>query len=374
MMFSFFDAVDWGNARLQDAINFLRSTPSSVAPKPSPQFIPYTPAFTGGQCDAPYKLEGYLSRNSSAFGDEKLGFFNSSTPSPVPLNANFGALIIGDGFGGAKFIPNGVGGGQVAFYNKAGILQFTHGDISGSLLSPMIFTVVKLGRLDSLPDNCGNLPNPNPDPNIKDDGLFQPNNPVIGDENGTVNPAAIILSPAAPLILIGGGLAAAAAAAAAAQAATDALAAIKKVAESLDALKKLWEKLQEFLEEWEKDRPKNRDIVRQTYGSIDGDGAIDFYPLSNKNFTGIQVDIVVTEVPLGFGKYFGSMSPSRYRYKELGYISFYSINKGIIETHSIQFKRSSLAIPKTAVGFIYHFGLDNKIKGFAFGTFSVRKS
>ena len=135
-----------------------------------------------------------------------------------------------------------------------------------------------------------------------------------------------------------------------------------------------WEKLQEFLEEWEKDRPKNRDIVRQTYGSIDGDGAIDFYPLSNKNFAAIQVDIVVTEVPLGYGKYFGSMSPSRYRYKELGYISFYSINKGIIETHSIQFKRSSLAIPKTAVGFIYHFGLDNKIKGFAFGTFSVRKS
>ena len=346
MLFSFYDAVDWGSARLNDGLSFLRSIPSFFAPKPSTSGAPYTPPFTGGQCQGvKYRFE-VDSRAGSVPQTSTWRNITGAIGSPV--------FSYNDGISDNWNIPTGQGAIGVR-----------------SSIRPTIYNVA---REDLANDNCGNIPNPVPNPSINDDGLFTPNNPVIGDENGTLNPAAIVLSPAAPLILIGGGLAAAAAAAAAAQAASDALAAIKKVAESLDALKKLWEKLQEFLEEWEKDRPKNRDIVRQTYGSIEGDGAIDFYPLSNKNFTAIQVDIVVTEVPLGFGKYFGSMSPSRYRYKELGYISFYSINKGIIETHSIQFKRSSLVIPKTAVGFIYHFGLDNKIKGFAFGTFSVRKS
>ena len=353
MMFSFFDAVDWGNARLQDATNFLRSIPSLFAPKPSPQATPYTPPFTGGQCLTQYTIT-----------------YNIDFPDGSRFQTG-NQIILNGAFSGVRFIPSS------ATNPNSGWFFISQSGAARNFITnnpDFRIPITSVVRVDGSTVECGNLPNPNPAPNINDDGLFSPNNPVIGDENGTLNPAAIVLSPAAPLILIGGGLAAAAAAAAAAQAASDALAAIKKVAESLDALKKLWEKLKEYLEEWEKDRPKNRDIVRQTYGSIEGDGAIDFYPLSNKNFTAIQVDIVVTEVPSGFGKYFGSMSPSRYRYKELGYISFYSINKGIIETHSIQFKRSSLAIPKTAVGFIYHFGLDNKIKGFAFGTFSVRKT
>ena len=357
MLFSFFDAVDWGVARISDATSFLRSIPSLLAPKPTPTSPPYTPPFTGGQCVGQLyaaKLKLIAPDGSITYTG---GVQNSNNSISGAISGSAALVVVG-----------------VTTYN----FQYGLSNINGVFFVQLdkSFTVSLDGFVIVPPaiDNCGNPPNSSPSPSISDDGLFSANNPVIGDENGTVNPAAIVLSPAAPLILIGGGLAAAAAAAAAAQAASDALQAIKKVAESLDALKKLWEKLQEFLEEWEKDRPKNRDIVRQTYGSIEGDGAIDFYPLSNKNFAGIQVDIVVTEVPLGFGKYFGSMSPSRYRYKELGYISFYSINKGIIETHSIQFKRSSLAIPKTAVGFIYHFGLDNKIKGFAFGTFSVRKT
>ena len=347
-LFSGYDLIDWGNARLTDATNFLRSIPSFFAPKPSPAAAPFTPPFLGGQC-------------AGIVYEVLLTYTNKTNPNDVISNYpyNLTAPIGGTG------IKNGIAG----IYSNNGV------DFSG-LFQAEYYTVAisSLRRLDNLNDNCGNVPNPNPSLPIADDGLFTPNNPVIGDENGTLNPAAIVLSPAAPIIAIGGGLALAAAAAAAAKAASDALEAIKKVAEALGSLKKLWEKLQEFLEEWDKDRPKNRDIVRQTYGNIDGDGAIDFYPLSNKNFVAIQVDIVVTEVPVGFGKYFGNMSPSRYRYKELGYISFYSISKGIIETHSIQFKRTSLIIPKTAVGFIYHFGLDNKIKGFAFGTFSVRKT
>ena len=360
MLFSFYDAIDWGNARLNDATNFLRSIPSFFAPKPSQSSIPFVPPFTGGQSQG--VLYNYVWSPSVTLSN---GATQSATVDGQILGkvgVRIDKVLDGSGvtFGGGIYLTQNNIGVRGAFERSNGVVSWQY--------------ALTVTRADGQPDTGGSQPNPNPSLPIADDGLFTPNNPVIGDENGTVNPAAIVLSPAAPLILIGGGLALSAAAAAAAKAATDTLEAIKKVAEALDSLKKLWEKLKEFLEEWEKDRPKNRDIVRQTYGNIDGDGAIDFYPLSNKNFTAIQVDIVVTEIPIGFGKYFGSMSPSRYRYKELGYISFYSISQGIIETHSIQFKRSSLIIPKTAVGFIYHFGLDNKIKGFAFGTFSVRKS
>ena len=348
MLLSGYDLIDWGSARLSDATNFLRSIPSFFAPKPSPAAAPFVPPFLGGQCTG-INYEVLVTWTS------KINPNDITTDYPINVTAPIGGVATRNGVLGIVH-SNGT-----AFSGAVSAEYYT-------------LTLNSVRRLDNLNDNCGNVPNPNPSLPIADDGLFTPNNLVIGDENGTTNPAAIVLSPAAPIIAIGGGLALAAAAAAAAKAATDALEAIKKVAEALDSLKKLWEKLQEFLEEWDKDRPKNRDIVRQTYGNIDGDGAIDFYPLNNKNFVAIQVDIVVTEVPVGFGKYFGNMSPSRYRYKELGYISFYSISKGIIETHSIQFKRTSLIIPKTAVGFIYHFGLDNKIKGFAFGTFSVRKT
>ena len=371
MLFSGFDLIDWGAARLTDSANFLRSIPSLFAPKPSPVGVPYTPPFTGGQCSgSTYAVTIRDFNLVTQIADVRT--FNLSGA----IGASYDAFEV-------KLEPttNQLRGFTYqGFKYNNGTQNFVWREEFGTGLDPVptrerksSFSITNVSLVSGF-NNCGDPPNPNASPSINDDGLFQPNNPVIGDENGTLNPSAIILSPAAPIIAIGGGLALAAAAAAAAKAATDALEAIKKVAEALDALKELWKKLKEFLEEWEKDRPKNRDIVRQTYGTIEGDGAIDFYPLSNKNFAAIQVDIVVTEVPLGFGKYFGSMSPSRYRYKELGYISFYSINKGIIETHSIQFKRSSLAIPKTAVGFIYHFGLDNKIKGFAFGTFSVRKT
>ena len=352
MLFSGYDLIDWGKARLTDSVNFLRSIPSFFAPKPSSVSVPFIPPFTGGQCNT-----GYLVRV------DFLIIASNTRNVPVLIASTVGKVT------GATSYENVAGNSGIKVFADG-----TYYDYNQNSNFYRDFKVVSVTRADGSSVDCGDLPNPNGGKPIADDGLFTPNNPVIGDEDGTINPAAIILSPAAPIIAIGGGLALSAAAAAAAKAATDTLEAIKKVAEALDSLKKLWEKLKEFLEEWEKDRPKNRDIVRQTYGNIDGDGAIDFYPLSNKNFTAIQVDIVVTEIPIGFGKYFGSMSPSRYRYKELGYISFYSISQGIIETHSIRFKRSSLIIPKTAVGFIYHFGLDNKIKGFAFGTFSVRKS
>lgn len=345
--------------------DFLRSVPSLLAPKPSPLSSPYTPPFTGGQCITIYKVQYTLYR-TDIDGVETI-------QEQGEQNLQGGILGVQVDVG---TVVNASGGRSLTwFIKRTGGLSFA-ANISGStgrfISGRGIITSVV--RLDGQPDNCGNIPNPSSPPSIPDDGLFKPNNPYITDSDDVVNPAAIVLAPALPLVLVPLISSAIAAALSAARAAATALEAIQKVAEALEGLAELWKKLKEFLDEWEKNRPKKRDITRQTYGQILGDGALDFFAPNSKKAEAIQLDVIVTNIPIGFGKYFGNLSPSRYRYKELGYIAFYSVNQGILEVHSIQFKRNTLQIPPLAVGFIYHFGLDNQIKAFAFGTFSIEKT
>ena len=340
------------------ALLFLRSIPDLLAPKPTPAGSAYTPPFAGGQMiGVAYRID--INATQENFGD--VSYYHSWNGTSGSSNIYWGAIQSVVGVMGGVLITHDGGNRQ----NKI--------DMG---LPSFIVTInsVTIYRADGSPDTGGNTPNPIPPPPIADDGLFNPSNPPIGDDNGNVNQSAIVLAPALPLVLVSAILAGYSAAMAAAAAASDALAAIKKIAEGLDALKTLWEKLKEFLDEWEKNRPKKRDVVRQTYGRIIGDGALDFFPNNNTKFQAIQLDVVITNIPVGFGRYFGSLSPSRYRYKELGYIAFYSVNQGILEVHSIQFKRTSYQIPELAIGFIYHLGLDEQVKGYAFGTFSVEKT
>ena len=237
------------------------------------------------------------------------------------------------------------------------------------------FQIAYVERVDGQPDNCGNLADPNPPPTIADDGLFVPTNPHIADDNGNLNPSAIVLAPfIPPLAILPFVVGAYNAAVDAAKAATDVFNKVDKIIDVLDTLDNLLDKVNKDSDDKKKDNPKNRDIVRQTYGQILGDGALDFFPENNTKFQAIQLDVVITNIPNGFGKFFGSLSPHRYRYKELGYIAFYSVTQGILSTHSVQFKRTTYQIPELAVGFVYHLGLDDQIRGYAFGTFSVEKS
>ena len=334
--------------------DFLRSIPSLIAPKPSPVSVPLPLPYLGGQC------VGFRYAILVTIADS--GVFNGFQSGVSGVLGEIRSITKrqeANGFGTIVFEGSN---------NDPRIIM------TSVLFANLSWRVDSIARLDGQPDNCGNVPNPVSSPPIPDDGLFKPNNPYITDSNDVVNPAAIVLAPALPLVLVAAITGGYMAAMAAAKAASDALEAVKKIAEGLESLKKLWDKLQEFLDEWEKSRPKKRDITRQTYGRIEGDGALDFFAPNSTKVEAIQLDIIVTNIPIGFGRYFGSMSPSRYRYRELGYIAFYSVNQGILEVHSLQFKRNTLQIPPLAVGFIYHFGLDNQIKAFAFGTFSIEKS
>ena len=357
----------WLTDRADDYLDFLRSIPSLIAPKPTPQAGSYTPPFIGGQCADVYNVSvDYFSTKMQ--GTEQ----QNGT-----LTLTLRGAIVGVGF--EQIGQNSNGKIYQWFISAQGGSQkqqvTTVGDFGTNLIVSGRIIITSITRQDgALSDSCGNVPNQTPSPPIPDDGLFAPQNPLIADDNGTINPAAIVLVPAIPLVLVPLISSAIAAALSAAKAATDALEAAKKIAEALEELIDLWKLLKEFLDDWKKNRPKNRDIVRQTYGQILGDGALDFFPNNNTKFKAIQLDVIITAIPIGFGKFFGSLSPSRYRYKELGYIAFYSVNQGILEVHPIQFKRTSYQIPELAVGFIYHLGLNNQIRGYAFGSFSVEKT
>ena len=104
-----------------------------------------------GQCvGIAYKLEGTIYRNSSAFGNQKLGFYDA--PIPSGLDVNFGSLLI-NGAISFSFVSNGVGGGGIHFFSN-GVFQYSHGDISSSLLEDMSFRDTRYTRLDGGKDNC----------------------------------------------------------------------------------------------------------------------------------------------------------------------------------------------------------------------------
>lgn len=350
--------------------DFLRSIPSYFAPKPSGSSSAYTPPFSGGQCLGEYIIEfNYIVFDPNG-GNSKFASRKNDADLPVGY-ARLNPMLLA---GKIVSVQKNPSSNAIEATNSAGrVAREASGTAPAGSGYTVEFTLIGV-KLDSGgADNCGNLANPAPPPNIPNGDLFKANNSTITNENNVVNPAAIVLAPALPLVLVSALAAGYAAAMAAAKAASDALEAVKRIAEGLEALKSLWDKLKEFLDEWEKNRPKKRDIVRQTYGQIIGDGALDFFSANNQKAQAIQLDIIIVDIPSGISKYYGSLSPSRYRYKELGYIAFYSVNQGILETHSLQFRRTTLQIPELAVGFIYHLGLDEAISGYAFGTFSIEK-
>jgi hypothetical protein len=125
-------------------------------------------SFRGGQCpDVDYVIQGQLRRNSSAFGDQTFGFYydptNPGARSPWPnrnppvegLDYTWTPIRVRGPVTSIRFVDNGIGGGGVVFFSGANQLT-SHGDISGSLLEPMAFTVVSIEREDGRADDCGN--------------------------------------------------------------------------------------------------------------------------------------------------------------------------------------------------------------------------
>ena len=324
-----------------------------------PSSPPFTPPFLGGQCNTQYlvTIRYTIPRKDGTAPVIITGEGLVQGPLP-PLSAPF--VVQSGGFGSIR---------HQAPYNNISR------DLSGNydqLFNAPITEIASIARTDGLPDNCGNLGDPNPTlpPSIPSGGVPQNSTPAITPNDELVNAGLpVVFSPSALsalaglAIALGNAIANAAAAADALQAIKATADAVDKLAKSLDAYKDIFEQLRKYLNKKEQeDDAKKRYLIRQ-YGTILRDGYLDITPRPAPiGFDPIMLDFLCSNIPNGLGRFFGNKSYNWFRYTELGTICFLSPTLGVLSVHKIEHVRTSIAIPELAVGFTYNMGLNGIIR------------
>jgi len=320
-----------------------------------PDGVPYVPPFVGGQCDnVSYTVRiSFVSlpsgvRTAPFTGFSLTGAIQSITPFNAPDSPNGDTSISG---------IRGIG------KNGTPVFFASNGNFARDFQVEAI-----LGS----PNNCGDVPNPNPTVPlpIPDGGIPQNGTPATTPDDQLVeNGLPVVFAPSI-LSLLAGLAAQLGSAIANAAAAADALAATKAVADAVDALAKMLDahkgtldKLRQYLNKKEKeDEAKKRYFIRQ-YGTILRDGYLDITPRpAPDGFKPLMLDFLCSNVPRGMGRFFGAKSYNWFRYQELGSICFLSPTMGVLSIHKIEQVRTSLAIPELAIGFTYNMGLNGVIR------------
>lgn len=314
-------------------LDFLRRQLLPDAPETNPVAAPYTPPFTGGQCNTLYAYD-------VTFLDVSSG--NRSAPITRTIQ---GAITdvspFNDRNGTAGIDVTGASGKQTESF---GSNSFTRD-----------YEVSNIRRVDGQPDNCGNLPNPNPSLPIASDGLASSSAPVIDNDSPLVQGAPIVAIP--PLAAIVANIVTAV------KAAVDALAAAKSLADAIKAIADTINGIKDWLDDKNKDDPTKKTLFVHNYGRIRKDGFLRLYPNGEvRGYQPVYLDLQLLSIPIGYGKYFGNLSPNFYRFKSLGHISFVSPTFGVLKTVEIEFSRTSVNIPENAFGFFYHLGLEDTIR------------
>ena len=320
-------------AALTIGLDYLRRQLLPDAPESSPVGEPYTPPFSGGQCPVIYQFDvtflDVASGNRSAV-------VNGSIQAPIKNISAFNDR-------------NGTAGIDVEGANGTVTFSF------GSNNFTRDYEVSNIRRADGLPDNCGDLPNPNPVPTVASDGVSSVAAPIYdGDTSIAAGSPIVPFNPVAAVL---------ATIAAAVAAAGNALDAAKKIMDAIETIGRFLDELKDWLEDNLGDDDKKKSLFIHNYGSVRRDGFLRLYPTGEvEGFKPVYLDLQLLAIPVGYGKYFGNLSPNFYRFKSLGYISFVSPSFGILETRQIEFNRTSLNVPDNAYGFFYHLGLENQIR------------
>lgn len=318
------------------------------APVSTDYVPPWSPPFTGGQCQIYYNVfVSFYIPNTDGGGNR--------WTSEVNIGEFLGAIasVRQAGLGGSYYIT--ARGVESVWYNFRSPLT---SDVKIVRVSP------SRGGID----NCGNLGSPHPPVPTPESGLADGAYPTVGGSDSKN----LVINGGTALVPIGtafsGALAALIAAINAAKAAAALVDAIRGVADAIGKVGELIDKIKDMLDNKDKkDEKKNVRIIRYDFGSINRDGFLRLYPSGSTSLKGIYLDIHSLGIPSSYGKYFGSRSPNRYRFKELGYIAFVSPTFGIMEVQSIEFSRVSFAIPSGSIGFFYHLGLDGAFSANATG-------
>ena len=331
-------------------LSYLRSLLFPPA-APSESASSYVPPFTGGQCNTSYLVR-----------IDFLIIASNTRNAPVLI-----ATTVGRVTGSAPY--ENIAG-------SSGIKVFADGtvyDYNQNSNFYKDFKIVSITRADGSNVDCGNLPDPTGGGSVAQDGIATSAPPNLD--------AAPIVIEAVPPIILPSFAAALAAALAAARNALDALDAIKAVARALEALSDLLNKKNAEENKKEKEKKESQDTIRYEFGSIQKDGFLRLYPDSNLlKYVAQQLDISFVVIPPYLGKYFGKFSPNYYRHKptsnlisSLGYIYFVSPTFGVLSTHHLEFRRTSIKVPENSIGFYYHLGLDGALTANAFAFYTKPK-
>jgi len=357
-------------AYLLGGLDYLRRLILPDAPNTEGIKPPFTPPFLGGQCrkgaDTGYWWIGISYRNL-----EQAQTYNSGNTAPfgngafqLPANKSINS-ITPVRVGNATAIRIIMHDGQVVQF----VLPFGNPNDATNLMTEIVANLVLYNYTTNavIPDDCGNLDNPNIAPPIAEDGLADSGSPDL--DNST------IVIAGAPLVAIPSFAAILAAAIAAAKNALTALEAIKAVADAIAAISDLLNALKDALDkDKERNDPSNKELSRYNFGSIRRDGYLRLYPVAGlQKKTAVYLDLQVMSLPIGYGRYFGNKSPHFYRFRSLGHIAFTSPTFGVMEVREIEFTRSSFQIPLNATGFYYHLGLDGAIIANASGFYQETK-
>jgi hypothetical protein len=315
--------------------NYLRQLLQPEVTPTTPVADPYTPPFTGGQCVKPYDV-----------------YITATYPFPSAINGveQYAGRFVGSINISEFSDDNSPLYGISVRYNSGanGILAFQTTAKKVTLNSSRVVAV------DGV-DNCGNLPNPNPSRPVSEDGLADNLAPNIDNDETLVQGAPIVAIPTLAAIL--------AAIRTAVAAAANALEAIALIMDALKAIGDVLDKIKEWIDEQEKDDEGKKSLSYHPYGSIRKDGFLRLYPNGEyEGYEPVYIDLQLLSIPIGYGRYFGNLSPNFYKFKPLGYISFVSPTFGVLETREIEFSRVSLSVPENAYGFFYHLGLEDAIR------------
>lgn len=328
--------------------DYLRRSLLPPAPSTTATSVPYTPPFIGGQTSGvSYEVRGNHIKTLS--DGTRTDFGNVAT---TPINGAITAIIGINRNGSSVWLVRNAAGQEV--------ISRSIGNAGDSVAT---WENITIKRLDGVSETALPPPNPNPTPPLSSDGI--PTSPppnIIGGGLTVIQGTAIVPVPSFAAAL--------AAALAAARTAVDALTAIRAIADAIDTLTDLLKKLKDNLDNPDEDRAPDgtKTVIRYNFGSISKDGFLRLYPDQNtQKLKCSYIDIQVLSIPVGYGRYFGSLSPNFYRFRSLGHISFVSPTFGIIETRQVDFSRISLECPETAYGFFYHLGLEGAILANASG-------
>lgn len=315
-------------------LDYLRRNLLPSAPQTESGKDPYTPPFAGGQCSG---VTYFVSLGANIRNDDGSLYTTKPYGYVGAFVGKIQRVYIDTSSGDFNITVVSASGSQVVF----GVGGKTKGEL---------FNVVVEGS----PNNCGDVPNPVNTP-ISSDGLANSTAPLIDSGTPLVQGAPLVVIPS-----IGAALSALVAAIAAA---ANALDAAKNLMDALKAIADMLDKIKDWLDDKDKDDDSKKELHRYDYGSIRRDGFLRLYPNGEiEGFKPTYIDLQLLSIPIGYGKYFGELSPNFYRFKSLGHISFVSPTFGILETKEIEFSRTSMNVPENSYGFFYHIGLEDAIR------------